>query len=766
MENKKILIVEDETITAMEIQENLIDLGYSVPAIATSGNDALEKAEKVKPDLILMDILIEGPIDGVEVARLIHERFDIPVIYVSAYSDENTLQRAKITEPYGYILKPIEEKDLHTVIEIALYKHEMEKKLKENERWFATTLKSIGDAVITTNKKEEIIFMNSIAESVTGWKQEDAFGKKLNKVYKIVDEKTHNSIESPSARVMREENVVDDPKHKILISKDGKEISVDDNAAPIIDDNKNLAGVVLVFRDITERMRVEQIQRESEERFRSVVENSHTGIAIINDDYKLIYVNDELIHIQGYSKKEIIGQDIRNFVNQKSKELITDLNKRRQKGEDVPNRYELNIIRKDEEKRDVEIISSIIKDLHGNIQTVIQVLDITEQKKLEEQLRQAQKMKAIGTLAGGVAHDFNNLLTAILGCVNMVMLKIKKKDSIYRDLKDIQISAERAAELTHQLLLFSRNQPMKYISLNLNKTIENLLMMLYRLIGEDIEINTSFDSNLWTVRVDKGTMEQVIMNIVVNSRDAMPSGGKLTIQTKNLLLDDKYCEVIPDAKPGKFVCLSISDTGIGMGKETLQRIFEPFFSTKGPGKGTGLGLSVVYGIIKQQGGWIDVNSEEAKGTSFKIFLPAFLEKPDKEKYKKTSLSQLKGNGEWILVVEDETKVREFVERALVKNGYNVVTAADSIEALDLFYKKEKEFKLVFSDVVLYNKSGIELADELVISKPDIKILLSSGYTDQKSQWPIIQKKAYRFLQKPYSINNLLISIKELLSMPN
>lgn len=633
-ESINILVVEDETIIAMEIQDRLVRLGYNVSGIITSGEDAVKKVSKLKPDLVLMDIMLEGKMDGIQAAELIRENFDIPVVYVSAYSDEDTLQRAKITEPYGYILKPLEERELQTIIEIVLYKHHMEKKVKEDERRFSTTLKSIGEGVITTNTQNRITFMNRVAEKLTGWSNQEGLGKKLKDVFHVIDEKSEKPIKNPSKRMVTEKVIDESSNHNILIDKEGRRIHIKSSAAPIVDDRGESLGVVFTFSDIT------------------------------------------------------------------------------------------------------------------------------SQKKLEGQLRQAQKMKAIGTLAGGVAHDFNNLLTAILGCTNMVMTRVDRKEPIYDDLKDIQVSAERAADLTRQLLLFSRNQPMKFVLLNLNEIIEDLLMMLHRLIGEDIFVATALESNLWTVRIDKSTMEQVIMNLAVNARDAMPDGGKLTIKTENVVIDKGYCQTVPEAKVGKFVQLTITDTGFGMSRETQERIFEPFFSTKGPGKGTGLGLSVVYGIVKQQDGWIHVYSEINQGTSFKMYLPAVKEKTKEDSPRKNVMKELKGHGEHILVVEDEKNVRDFVKKALIRNGYNVTTVKDAKEAITLFKKNIKKYQMVFSDVVLPGKSGIQLIEEIIQSKADTKILLSSGYTDRKSQWPIIQKKGIRYLQKPFSTLGLLQAVHD------
>ena len=404
-----------------------------------------------------------------------------------------------------------------------------------------------------------------------------------------------------------------------------------------------------------------------------------------------------------------------------------------------------------------------VESFATNVQVIIDRRQAEEEKgKIQAQLLQAQKMEAIGTLAGGVAHDFNNLLTAIRGYVDLVMMKVDKTETFYRYLKQIHDASVRAADLTRQLLLFSRKQPMEFIHLNINRTIDDLLLMLNRLIGEDIVVRTNLEPDIWMVRADTGSIEQVIMNLAGNARDAMPDGGSLVIRTENVLLDDEYCKVVLEARPGKFVCLSVEDTGIGMNKKTIQHIFDPFFTTKEAGKGTGLGLSVIYGIVKQHEGWINVASEPGRGSTFRIYLPASSVKSEYEVKKAYPSHKLQGNGERILLVEDEEGVRGFALEVLRGSGYSVAEASNVQEALEIFEREKGDFHLILSDVVLPDKSGLYLVDRLLSYKPDLRVLLSSGYTDQKSRWQLIQERDFRFLQKPYALADLLQAVKEVM----
>jgi len=388
-----------------------------------------------------------------------------------------------------------------------------------------------------------------------------------------------------------------------------------------------------------------------------------------------------------------------------------------------------------------------------------------EKERLQSQLLHAQKMEAIGRLAGGIAHDFNNMLTPIIGYANILCSHLSSDNRLFRYAKVIRDTAERAASLTAQLLAFSRRQTLKMEVLNLNLVISDMKEMLGRLIGEDIELTTLLDSELKLIKADKGQIEQVIMNLVLNARDAMPQGGKIMIKTGNIRVNEEYCKLHAEARPGDFVYLLVEDTGIGIDEEMVHRIFEPFFTTKERGKGTGLGLSVVYGIIKQHGGWINVYSEPGKGSTFKIYLPALLSEKEAKagEEKVTPLEILQGGGERILIVEDSDAVREFAVNVLRDNGYRPFEARNVREAMELFSGEGGDFHLLFSDVILPDGTGQQLADELRSRKSDLKILLSSGYSDGESRCKIAMSEDFHFLQKPYSPAELLEAIKSALS---
>jgi PAS domain S-box-containing protein len=411
------------------------------------------------------------------------------------------------------------------------------------------------------------------------------------------------------------------------------------------------------------------------------------------------------------------------------------------------------------------------RDKDGNVVGVIGLsVDTTERMKAEEalqrkeeELRQAQKMEAIGRLAGGIAHDFNNLLTAMSGYTELMLGEVGEDDPMHADLVAVKKAAGQAASLTRQLLAFSRRQPLQLAVADLNLLVDGTKEILRRLIGEDISVVTELDPELSRVNVDHSQIEQVILNLAVNARDAMPEGGSISVRTENVEIDEHQAELNPDARAGRFVCLSVQDTGVGMDRETMEQIFEPFFTTKGPAGGTGLGLSVVYGNIKQHEGWIHVYSEPGRGSTFRIYLPSSSDEAEEEvAVDKASDAVPEGAGERILLVEDEEVVRRFAVRALQQRGYDVLEAGTAEEAFEMFEKESGDFELVFSDVVLPGKSGVQLVDELLARKPALTILLASGYADQKSQWPVIRERGFRFLQKPYSVNDLLMTIRDVL----
>jgi two-component system cell cycle sensor histidine kinase/response regulator CckA len=499
----QILLVEDDSIIVMELEDRLYSLGYVVCAATAYGEEAIEKAAELGPDLVLMDIRLKGAMDGIEAAAEIRERYDIPVVYLTAYADTSTLQRAQVTEPYSYIIKPFEERELHIAIEMALYKHRMEK----------------------------------------------------------------------------------------------------------------------------------------------------------------------------------------------------------------------------------------------------------ERSKLQEQLFQAQKLETAQALMAGIVHDFNNLMTTIIAHSSFLLSSLGEADPLRHRIEFIKQAGEKAAILTQQVLAFSQPQGPEPKPLDVNAVVGDMHDMLQRVVGERITLSSLLEPGPRYTKADRGQIEQVIMNLVINAQEAMPEGGELTIKTETITLNKDESRNLPGAYPGTFICLTVTDTGIGMDEETIRHVFEPFFSNKQ--KGTGLGLPIANSFVRQYAGWIEVSSERWQGSTFRVCLPAFLGDLESQVPESVSPLESQGMGERILVVEDNEGVRAAVSEMLQAGGYVVFEAAGAREALELFEKEGGEFDLVCSDVVLPDEDGVRLIDQL-------SVLMSSGYMDERAQWPLIRSRGFHFLQKPFGLSELMPVVREIM----
>ncbi|MDH3393327.1 MAG: ATP-binding protein, partial [Desulfobulbaceae bacterium] len=498
--------------------------------------------------------------------------------------------------------------------------------------------------------------------------------------------------------------------------------------------------------------------RKNEARLRVILDSVPIGIFIVDRDKRTItYANPAAASMIGAESPVVLhGSQCHSYFCEKNTDNCPCLDK--DAGFD---QADITLQRLDGSPLSVlkTIIPLTIADRPCLLESITDITELTrmssQNQALQEQLLQSQKMEAVGVLAGGVAHDFNNLLTIIQGSAELAMLATDEERAEFRYLGQIKETTERAGNLVRQLLLFSRTQPMTLSVLSLNNVVENLLKMLKRLIGEDVDVITELDDDIWPMEGNAANIEQLVMNLTVNGRDAMENGGKLYIRTRNVEFTGKSVPAtVPEARPGRFVCLEVQDSGGGIAKETLKHIFEPFFTTKEAGKGTGLGLAVVYGIVKQHDGWIDVASEEGQGTSFKIYLPCSTAGLDEEE-KASDAVVLRGDGRRVLVVEDEDTLRDLIADTLEHNGFKVFQAVNVAEALEIFEQEKGKFDLLFSDVVLPGEqNGIQLADVVQGKRPEMPVILSSGYTDQKSQWSIIDERGFAFLQKPFNIGEL------------
>ncbi len=517
-----------------------------------------------------------------------------------------------------------------------------------------------------------------------------------------------------------------------------------------------------LVNDVTERERAYEEVRRSREWFQAIFQASRDGI-LVEDDGQLSYANEAAARLHGYGDpSEMMGKPLSAFQMPEDSVRMREYGRRRVRGESAPTVYPFRARHRDGSPIDLEASVSVCRV--GSKDYIITVLrDLSERKNLEEQLRQAQKMEAVGRLAGGIAHDFNNLLTVITGYADLLLDSPRTDEVSRRLIAEVKRAGERAASLTQQLLAFSRKQVLQPQVLELNVVVAEAQRMLRRLITEDIELFTDLDPQAGLVKADPGQVDQVLVNLAVNARDAMPRGGRLSIATRSTELDVEYARRNPEVLPGPYVMLVVSDTGCGMSEDVRARIFEPFFTTKEQGKGTGLGLATVYGIVKQSGGHIDVESALGRGTTFRIFLPR-VEAEAASADNARSIKAPRGT-ETVLLVEDEEGVRSLAREVLRASGYNVLEAPDGEAGLAVCRQHPGPVHLLLTDVIMPRMNGSELAEHLQTLRPQTRVLYLSGYTDDALGDKGVLDPDVAFLQKPFTTAALAQKVREVLDRP-
>jgi len=523
-----------------------------------------------------------------------------------------------------------------------------------------------------------------------------------------------------------------------------------------------------IAHDITEHKRIEEALRESEKRYRIILESMAEGYHEVDLRGRFTFFNKSFQEILGYSHEELVGMSYRYYAADEinRKKVVAAYNKVFTTGEPLHG-FVWDIRRKDGLRRTIEVSASLIRDNHNHrIGFRGLVRDITERvraegdrERLQAQLAQAQKMESVGRLAGGVAHDFNNMLSVILGHTEMGLMQVAPTDPLHRRLQQIQQTAMRSADLVRQLLTFARKQTVAPKVLDLNDTVAGMLKMLRRLIGEDIDLVWIPGANLWPIRMDPAQIDQVLANLCVNARDAIVDVGKVTIETHNITLSYEDCLNLPGCAPGDYVLLAVSDDGCGMDRAVLNSLFEPFFTTKAVGKGTGLGLAMVYGIVKQNEGCINVFSEPDQGTTFWIYLPRHQGDSSRDP-EFDSHQSVAGGNETVLLVEDETMLLDIGRGMLERLGYRVLSAAGPDEAIRLAEAHTGEIHLLMTDVIMPGMNGKDLARRLAEGRPAIKTLFMSGYTADLIAHHGVLDEGVQFIQKPFSIKDLAARIRE------
>jgi len=629
---------------------------------------------------------------------------------------------------------------------------EAKRRLQEGESRYRSVFENTGTATVIIEEDGTVTLANDQFAALCGYTREEIEGRKswIEFVAEKDREKTreyyHRRRLDPRGTPARHECD--------LVDRNGEVRNILLTVNMITGTSQCVASLL----DITERKRADMALRESEEKYRLLVANAGEAILIVQDG-DIRFLNRKCLEMTGYSEEELLESRFADLVHPDDRGMVLQRYEERLRGEREPETYAFRILNKAVEEIWVQLCGARIT-WEGRPADLAFLQDITEQKKLEAQFVQAQKMEAVGRLAGGIAHDFNNMIGAILGYCDLILPGLREGDPLYSDIMQIKICAERSAALTRQLLAFSRKQILVPKVLNFSEVVEEFKSVLSRLIGEHIKLQIIRRASLGFVKADHGQIEQIIMNLAVNARDAMPDGGKLTIEIENVQIDERYAATHIGATSGPHVMLAVTDTGCGMAPETLSRIFEPFFTTKEPSKGTGLGLSTVYGIVKQSGGSIWVYSELGKGTTFKLYFPRV--EGARTEMKPVRPDALRGAGETVLVVEDSDALRNLVVQILARGGYRVVAARNGGEALLTCERFPGRIELLLTDVVMPQMGGRELANRLTQSCSEMKVLYMSGYTDSSITHNGMLEAGVHFIQKPFNVEALLAKVREVL----
>jgi PAS domain S-box-containing protein len=644
---------------------------------------------------------------------------------------------------------------------------------------FQGLLEAAPDAIVCVDADGTIVLVNGQTERLFGYGRSELIGERVELLVPDIARRVH-----PSHR----ETYVADPKRRPMGAgmelagrrKDGGEFPAEISLSALRTGDALL--VVAAVRDVSDRKRAEA-------KFRGLLQAAPDAIVGVGSDGRISLVNAQAERLFGYARDELIGQALEILVPETARDFHSEhrstyfahpvprpmgagmqLAARRKDGTTFPAEISLSAI----ETEEGLLVSAAIRDVTERIEEQAERERLraqAERERLERQLHQSQRLESLGQLAGGVAHDFNNLLGVILNYASFVAQEIDNRANVRdvdwravsSDVAEIQRAAERATRLTHQLLAFGRREVVQPVTLTVNDVIRDMERLLTRTLGEHVELVTSLASDPWLVMADPGQLEQVLVNLAVNARDAMPGGGRLVLESQNITVDDDYVARRPELAPGRHVRLRVSDTGAGMGKDVIDRAFEPFFTTKPKGEGTGLGLATVYGIVKQAGGDVEIYSEPGFGTTISVILPATGSASPLRPEPKSSRHQ--GGGETVLVVEDETAMRELTRRILAKSGYHVLLAACGSDALREAQQHDGPIDLLLTDVVMPQMLGREVAERMAALRPGIRILYVSGYAQPILGSTGTLEQGVTLLEKPFTEPLLLAKVREVLDAP-
>jgi PAS domain S-box-containing protein len=747
-----ILVVDDDPGTCQTIGDVLRLRGYSTK-IANRGGSALETLSGRGVDLAILDIQLPD-VSGLELLQSLKKSSpSTEVIIITGHPSVPTAVQAIDGSAFAYLTKPFEMDNLLSIVDKALGKQRLERVLRESKESYRLVTEHIQDAILLLDLEGRVVFTNPRAAELTGYTETESHNRPITSFL---------TTEGAAAEASRLETArtgghVDPFLEMELVRRDGSRIWVEANGVNVLKDGR-VSGRLVVIRDISARRQAEATLRETSQRLQAVVDASPVAISVIDQAGRVLLWSKAATQLLGWTEEEMLERQPTIVPEEKREEFEAAMAKN-WRGDTAL--YETQRLRKDGSL--VDVIASAAPligpggEVTGRMTTLV---DITDRKHLEEQLRHAVKMEGLGRLAGGIAHDFNNLLTVIGGRTYLLLSRLPADDPMRRDLELIQQTSGRAAVLTRQLLTFSRKQILELTVLDLNELVSEMKSLLERLLGEEVEVVTDLDPALGKVTADHGQIGQVIVNLAINARDAMPGGGRLTLETRNVELDETYTRQHVDVRPGAYVALAVSDTGTGMDEATLARIFEPFFTTKEVGKGTGLGLAMVYGTTKQSNGHIAVESKAGHGTTFRIYLPrteAAKSAPVEARREASSRGS-----ETVLLAEDDSSLRILAREILGSQGYTVLDSGDVEDALRISENYGSAIHLLLTDVVMPRMSGRALADAVKRHRPDLKVLYMSGYTDDAIvQYGVLDPET-PFLHKPFTPGSLAHKVREVL----
>jgi len=776
----RVLQVEDSESDAALIVRILEKAGYEVQAERVEDDAAMRAALAGKTwDAIIADYHLPGFDAPAALATLHHTGLDIPFIVVSGTMGEDVAVGMMKAGAHDYLIK-----DHLARLAPAVEREVREAHVRQERRRAEASLKFALIAAEEANHRYHLVadqsrtiiwevdagglytYVSHVSEAVFGYAPEELIAKKH--FCDLHPDEGRQEFASAALELLERREPFLDFENAVR-NKDGRIVWVSTNGSPVLNDRGELAGYRGSSTDITERKRAQEALRASEERYRLISENTADVIWLLDaDSRRFTYVSPSVQQLLGYSPEEVLGKDMAVALTPESQEYatsrLTEVLARFANGDESVRTqvHQIDQLRKDGSIVRTEVAITLLQNQQGGVGEILGVTrDVTDRLQVEGRLLQAQKLESVGRLAGGVAHDFNNLLTVINGYCDMLMSELPQDEGSHELVAEIRTAGERAAALSGQLLVLSRKQVVQAREVNLNDIIGEVEKMLGRVIGEDIRLESVLSPSLGCVLADPGQLHQILMNLAVNARDAMPNGGTLLIETTNIDLEEGFAGPHAEVQAGRYVQLKVTDTGVGMTQEVLSHLFEPFFTTKKAGEGTGLGLATVYGIVKQCGGSIWVYSQPGQGTNFSIYLPRIEPSGTAQNEPAQATPTVRGT-ETILVVEDQDQLRKMTERVLRDHGYKVLDAADPDAALIHSKSYDGTIHLLLTDVVMPGMMGPELADRIKALRPAIEVVFMSGYSERALLDRQVMESAGAYLAKPFSPKSLAVKVREVL----